>query len=176
MSKQHPGLIKRTGVDGRHIWHIDKHVRGYGRLCESTETDDEDLAGQILAKRLVDIRNAKLFGIRPPRTFKQAADKYLKTFPEEAKENRAITALKDLSEFIDHKFIHTINDDTFAPYITARRKEVRAPVQAGHDSGVMADTFPAAWRTVFRCEAGRFAVAPGLLSAVPGTVSGMAPE
>lgn len=56
------------------------------------------------------------------------------------------------------------------------KRQLRAPAQAGHDSGVMADTFPATWRTAFRREAGRFAVAPGMLSAVPGTVSGMAPE
>ena len=28
-----PGLVNRDG-----IWHIDKQIRGYGRLCESTGT------------------------------------------------------------------------------------------------------------------------------------------
>jgi hypothetical protein len=51
---------------------------------------------------------------------------------------------------------------------------LRVPAQAGQGSGPMADTFPAPWRTVFRCDAGRFGVASGMLSAMPGTLSGMA--
>ncbi len=37
MSKRIPGLYKR-GTQG--IWHIDKCVRGYGRLHESTGTSE----------------------------------------------------------------------------------------------------------------------------------------
>ena len=34
------GLQKRFRVDGSHVWYIDKRVRRYGRLCESTGTDN----------------------------------------------------------------------------------------------------------------------------------------
>ena len=34
------GLLKRHRADGSHVWHIDKRVRRYGRLCESTGTSD----------------------------------------------------------------------------------------------------------------------------------------
>jgi hypothetical protein len=32
------GLLKRHRADGSYVWHIDKRVRRYGRLCESTGT------------------------------------------------------------------------------------------------------------------------------------------
>jgi hypothetical protein len=52
MSRKHRGLIRRKAVDGQFVWHIDKKIKGYGRLCESCGTDDEDEAGDYLTKRL----------------------------------------------------------------------------------------------------------------------------
>jgi hypothetical protein len=48
---------------------------------------------------------------------------------------------------------------------------VRAPAHDGQDSGVMADSIPAAWRTVFRSHAGQFGSTSGTLSGMPGTLS-----
>ena len=67
-----PGLRKR----GR-IWHIDKQIRGYGSLCESTGSNDLEEAQRYLAKRCEEIRQASVYGIRPTRTFREAATKYL---------------------------------------------------------------------------------------------------
>jgi hypothetical protein len=67
-----PGLRKR----GR-IWHIDKQIRGYGSLCESTGSHDLEEAQRYLAKRCEEIRQASVYGIRPTRTFREAATKYL---------------------------------------------------------------------------------------------------
>ena len=44
--------------------------------------------------------------------------------------------------------------------------EVRVPAHDGHDSGPMADTIPAAWRTVFRPDGGQFGGRSGTLSAM----------
>lgn len=70
--KRTPGLIKRRGV-----WHIDKQVGGQ-RICESTGTDNLAEALRFLARRIEEIRQADVYGIRPRRTFRQAATKYLK--------------------------------------------------------------------------------------------------
>jgi len=67
-----PGLIKRGDT-----WHIDKHVKGYGRICESTGSSRFKEAQSILTHRLEEIRRATVFGIRPTRTFREAATKYL---------------------------------------------------------------------------------------------------
>ena len=70
-ARKSPGLKKR----GR-IWWIDKRVKGYGRVAESCGTTNLAEAEQYLAFRLNEIRNAMVYGIRPTRTFQQAAIKY----------------------------------------------------------------------------------------------------
>ena len=70
--KKSPGLKKR----GR-IWWIDKRIKGYGRVAESCGTTNLAEAEQFLAFRLNEIRNAMVYGIRPTRTFQQAAIKFL---------------------------------------------------------------------------------------------------
>ncbi len=69
--KRTPGLVKRGG-----IWHIDKQVRG-SRLCESTGTSDLNEAEAYLARRIEEVRQARVYGVRPKRTFREAATKYL---------------------------------------------------------------------------------------------------
>ena len=66
------GLRKR----GR-IWHIDKQSFGH-RLRESTRTERLGEAERLLAKRIETLREAKLFGVRPKRHFKEAATQFLK--------------------------------------------------------------------------------------------------
>ena len=69
--KRTPGLFKRGGV-----WHIDKQVRGR-RICESTGERDLARAEQHLARRVEEVRQAVVYGVRPKRSFRQAATKYL---------------------------------------------------------------------------------------------------
>ena len=69
--KKIPGLINRKG-----IWHLDKIVQGR-RICESTGTSDLEEAERYLARRMEEIRQAEVYGVRPTRTFRQAAIKYL---------------------------------------------------------------------------------------------------
>ena len=70
--RKSPGLQKR----GR-IWWIDKKIKGYGRVAESCGTCDLAEAERYLTHRLEEIRHAMVYGIRPTRTFQQAAIKYL---------------------------------------------------------------------------------------------------
>jgi hypothetical protein len=44
---------------------------------------------------------------------------------------------------------------------------LRAPDHGGHHSGVMADTIPAPWRTLFRRDDGQFGGSSGMVSAMP---------
>ncbi len=69
-TEQTSGLTKRGG-----IWHIDKQIRGI-RIRESTGTGTSQGAS-ILAKRIEQVREARLYGVRPERTFRVAATKYL---------------------------------------------------------------------------------------------------
>src|SRR5579864_6723573 len=128
MSKHVPGLIKRPKAGGGFEWHIDKRIKDYGRLCESTGTDDAEEAARYLAKRIEEIRNAKTFGVRPRRLFRQAATKYLEDFSHKPGISRAATALKDMDEFIGDKCIDEIHNETFKPYIRARRNPAETDI------------------------------------------------
>ena len=69
--KRTPGLYKRRGT-----WNIDKKVFGR-RLCESTGASELVEAEQYLARRLEEMRQAVVYGVRPKRSFQTAATKFL---------------------------------------------------------------------------------------------------
>jgi len=69
--KKIPGLIKRAGV-----WHIDKQINGR-RVCQSTGTSHLEEAERFLARLMEETRQAEIYGVRPRRTFEQAAAKFV---------------------------------------------------------------------------------------------------
>jgi integrase len=70
--KQVPGLIMRAGV-----WHIEKRIFGR-RICQSTGTAQLEEAERHLARIMEQVRQAQVFGVRPSRTFEQAAAKFVR--------------------------------------------------------------------------------------------------
>ena len=74
MSKRTPGLHKR-GKNSN--WYIDKRIKGYGRLYETTGSSDLEEAERYLNHRLQAIREEVTYGRKQSRTFRQAATKYL---------------------------------------------------------------------------------------------------
>ena len=65
------GLIQRAG-----IWHIDKLIFGR-RICQSTGTTDVAEAERFLARIMEQTRQAQVYGVRPSRTFEEAAAKFV---------------------------------------------------------------------------------------------------
>lgn len=118
--KRTPGLYKRKG-----IWHIDKKIRG-SRLCESTGTGNLEEAEAYLANRIETIRRAQVYGIRPDRTFRQAATRYL---DEEAKSgalrslDRNAQALKLLDAYIGDLPLQQVHSGTLQAYIDQRQRK-----------------------------------------------------
>ena len=113
--KRIPGLVERNGT-----WHIDKVIHGR-RFCESTGTRDQAEAEQILALKMETVRQHIVYGVRPPRTFREAATKYLN---ETTKRSLARDAqdLKTLDPFIGELRLNQVHMGTLAPFIAARRK------------------------------------------------------
>lgn len=113
--KKVSGLINRKG-----IWHIDKVVRGR-RICESTGECDIERAEEYLARRIDEIRQASIFGVRPTRTFRQAATRYLN---EATKASIRCDAahLKMLEPFIGRLPLNAVHMGTLQPFIQWRRK------------------------------------------------------
>lgn len=50
------GLYKRYNTTCEHIWHIDKWLERFGRLCESTACTDRKEAERYLEQRAHEIR------------------------------------------------------------------------------------------------------------------------
>jgi len=116
-TKRMPGLTFRKGT-----WHIDKKVKDYGRLCESTGCSSIEAANQYLADRLAEIRQAQLSG-RPPVIWRQAATKYLLDYQDKASISDDARHLAALDSYIGDLRLEQIHDDALRPFIDARRAD-----------------------------------------------------
>ena len=115
-----PGLRRR----GR-IWHIEKQVRGVGRICESTGTIELEEAQRYLAKRMEDIRQATVYGVRPKRSFREAATKYLLEHQHKASIACDGLFFRQLDAYIGDLRLDQVHDGTLQGFVEDRRKEGR---------------------------------------------------
>ena len=116
--KKSPGLKKRG-----HIWWIDKRIKGYGRVAESCGTTNLAEAEQYLTFRLNEIRNAMVYGIRPTRTFQEAAIKFLEDNQDKKLIERYVYAFDRVMPHIGHLRLDRIHNDTLSSYRRARRAD-----------------------------------------------------
>ena len=114
--KRTAGLIKRNGV-----WHIDKQIRG-SRLRESTGESDLKQAEAYLAKRTEEMRQAVVYGVRPKRSFRMAATKYLNENHDKRSIADTALLLKRLDPFIGALPLDGIHMGTLRPFIEVERK------------------------------------------------------
>lgn len=113
--KRLPGLRERAG-----IWHIEKQIFGR-KIHESTGTSGLKRAELILARRIEEVRQAKVFGLRPRRTFREAATRFLE-------ENLALRCigdyamhLKQLDPYIGDVALEQVHLGTLRPFIEMRQ-------------------------------------------------------
>ena len=116
--RKSPGLKKR----GR-IWWIDKRIKGYGRVAESCGTTSLEEAERFLTFRLNEIRNAMVYGIRPTRTFQEAAIKFLEDNQRKKLLERYAYAFDRVMPHIGHMRLDRIHNDTLSSYRRARRAD-----------------------------------------------------
>lgn len=115
MPKRATGITKKGD-----IWHIDKKVRGYGRLCESTGAASLEEAERYLNRRLDQIRQQSIYGVRPKHLFSDAAKKYLETNLQKKSLDTDAIHLVQLGKFLDKMPIDQIHDGTLTPFIEHR--------------------------------------------------------
>ena len=120
----------RSLQEGR-LWHIDKKVRGY-RIRESTGTSNLTEAERYLARRVEQTRDAAIYGIRPQRTFRQAATGYLIEV-EKATLSNDVIYLRLLDPFIGDLPLESVHMGSLQPFIEARKKDgvKRRTINAG---------------------------------------------
>ena len=112
------GLRRRPNQTGG-IWHIDKVVNGR-TIHESCGTSDQDEAERYLARRLEEIRQASVYGVRPDRIFRVAATKYLIEKEDKPSVVSDAYMLKSLDPFIGDITLSKLHDGTLKEYISAR--------------------------------------------------------
>jgi integrase len=118
--KRTPGLIKRG-----EIWHIEKEIRGYGRLRGSCGTSDLEEAERYLARRLEEIRKALVYGVRPTRSFRDAATKYLREGMHKRAIGRDAQDLKTIEPYIGDLPLQQVHHGTLQKFVEDRRKQGR---------------------------------------------------
>jgi integrase len=111
------GLTKRGG-----IWHIDKQFRG-ARICESTGTGDIEQAKEYLAKRVIELREIRLYGTRELRSFRAAATKYLLEYKHKKRIKDDALHLKQLDPFIGGLELKQVHMGSLQDFIAKRRKD-----------------------------------------------------
>ena len=119
MGKRMPGLYRRPDKPGG-MWHVDKIVHGQ-RICESCGTCDEEEAQRYIVRRLEELRQATVYGVRPDRIFRIAATKYLTENQHKASIVSDAYMLQSLDPFIGEVPLSKLHDGTLQPYIAARR-------------------------------------------------------
>lgn len=115
--KRTPGLTKRAG-----IWHIDKRIGGR-RVCQSTDTAKLEEAERYLARLTEQTRQAQVYGVRPVRTFEQAAAKFVLENQHKRSLSSDIGRLKLLIPWIGEIPLDKIHTGTLLPWIDHRRQE-----------------------------------------------------
>ena len=126
-----PGLIERGG-----LWHIDKRVRGT-RICESTGTSNRLEAEEYLAKRLGELRERRIYGIRQVHSFRAAATKFLAEHQHKRSLERDARALAMLAPFIGDLPLSRVHHDTLQPFVRSRFQTGTSPGTINRDLAVV---------------------------------------
>ena len=117
------GRKKMSGLTKRgELWHINKKVDGL-RIYESTGTQWLEEAEAYLVRRLETIRQAKVYGVRPKRLFREAATKFLLENQHKRSIRCDAEVLKLLDSYIGDLALESVHMGTLQPYIAARRQE-----------------------------------------------------
>ncbi|MGE3920960.1 MAG: tyrosine-type recombinase/integrase [Gammaproteobacteria bacterium] len=115
--KKTPGLQKRGN-----IWYIDKKIFGK-RICETTCTDSLEEAEKYLAHRIQSLHQAKIYGVRPKRIFREAAIKYLSENQHKASIHQDALWLKVLDAFIGDLPLEAVHMENLQKKIAQRQKD-----------------------------------------------------
>ncbi|MEE9267682.1 MAG: hypothetical protein V3V86_13240 [Gammaproteobacteria bacterium] len=113
------GLVKRGD-----IWHIDKKIGGI-RLCESTGETELEKAELYLVMRIERTRRALIYGERPKRLFRDAADRYLRENQFKRSIGDDELHLNQLDSFIGDLDLRMVHMGTLQKFIEHRRSQGR---------------------------------------------------
>ena len=111
------GLVKRG-----EIWHIDKRVGGK-RINRSTGTRDLEEAEQYLVRLLEENRQARVYGIRPARSFEEASAKFVLENQHKRSIKDDVGRLNQLMPWVGKLSLERVHSGVLQPWIEHRKKE-----------------------------------------------------
>lgn len=120
MGQKTPGIYPQENG----TWAVDRKRRGK-RFRQRGFASYSD-AESWLTRQLEACRQIEVYGMRPERTFDDAAAHYLLTHQDKASIETEIILLKGIMPTIGHLQLPQVHDSSLAPYITARLAEGRA--------------------------------------------------
>ncbi len=115
--KQLSGLIQRAG-----IWHIDKRICGR-RICQSTGSAEIAEAERYLARVMEQARQAQVYGVRPTRTFEEAAAKYVLENQHKRSICDDVSRLKGLVPVMGSVALDRIHMGSMQSWLAGRRRD-----------------------------------------------------
>ena len=115
--KKTPGLVKRAGA-----WHIDKRIGGR-RVCQSTGTGSQEEAERFLARLTEETRQAQIYGVRPTRTFEQAAAKFVMENQHKRSLYSDVGRLKNVMPWVGHVPVDRLHMGAMRAWVEQRRSE-----------------------------------------------------
>jgi integrase len=115
--KKVPGLLQRDG-----IWHIDKRIGGR-RVCQSCGTSRLEEAEKFLVRLMEEVRQAKVYGVRPVRTFEQAAIRFVQENQHKRSIDSDVARLKALMPLLGAEPLDRIHIGLLQPWIERRKTE-----------------------------------------------------
>jgi integrase len=124
--KRVPGLIMRAG-----IWHIDKRLFGR-RVCQSTGTAQLQEAERMLARVMEEARQTQIYGVRPSRTFEQAAAKFVLENQRKRSIRDDVNRLKGLMPWIGSAALDKLHRGSLQPWVEGMLKRGAAIGTVNH--------------------------------------------
>lgn len=113
-------LTGLTLLDG--VWHIDKQIKGYPRLRGSTGTRSREGAERILLQRIREMKDAAeelksaVEMPVPPRTFRQAATRFLEEYAHQKSIWHSAIYLGQVDRYIGDLLLPEIDDEALQAY------------------------------------------------------------
>lgn len=114
--KSTPGLYKR----GK-FWHISKTIYGV-KVCESTREENLDRAEEYLRKKMEEAKAARVYGVRPKRTFNDAVRKYIDESTKASLEDDLLH-LRHLKPYMGHLYLEQIHMGSLQQFILDRKTQ-----------------------------------------------------
>lgn len=115
--KRIAGLFKK-----KDIWHIDKHIGGR-RVCKSCGTGNLQEAEKFLIRLMEEDRQARVYGIRPKRTFEEAAAHYVIYKQDKRSINSDISRLTMLLPLLRDYYLDELHMGTLQKWIDKRKAD-----------------------------------------------------